>query len=70
MPTTTEQQQAADALHRAFLVNLIAETEAQLLQFNGQNDSDLDSAMDIDPDSESSESSGSSSSSTSSSMDC
>ena len=32
MPTTTERQQAADALHRAFLINLIAETEAQLLQ--------------------------------------
>ena len=55
MPTTTEQQHTADALRRAFLVNLIAETEAQLLQFNGQNDSDS-----VDPDSESSESSGSS----------
>ena len=42
----TERQQAADG---AFLVNLIAETEAQLLQFNGQNDPDSDSAMDIDP---------------------
>ena len=41
MPTTTEWQQAADALCRAFLVNLIAETETQLLQFNGQNDSDF-----------------------------
>ena len=67
MPTTTERQQAADALHTAFLVNLIAETEAQLLQFNGQNDSDSDSAMDINPDSDDSESSGSSSSTLSSS---
>ena len=33
MPTTTERQQAADALHRAFLVNLIAETEAQLFRW-------------------------------------
>ena len=45
MPTITEWQQAADALHRAFLVNLMAETEAQPLQFN---DSDSDPAMDID----------------------
>jgi hypothetical protein len=51
MATTTERQQAADALHRAFLVNLIAETEAQLIQLNSQGaDSghmDLDSESDL-----------------------
>jgi len=30
MPTRTERQEVADALHQAFLVNFIAELEAQL----------------------------------------
>jgi hypothetical protein len=60
MPTTTARQQAADALYQAFLVNLIANAEAEAW-VNDDDDSDDDS------DSSSSSSSGWSSSSTSSS---
>jgi hypothetical protein len=39
MPHQTERQQAADALQRAFLVNLMAEHEEDLLDFNSDSDS-------------------------------
>jgi hypothetical protein len=39
MPHQTERQQAADALQRAFLVNLIAEHEEDLLDFNSDSSS-------------------------------
>jgi hypothetical protein len=46
MPRKTERQQTADALHMAFLAQLIAESEASFNQDNG-SDSELD--MDSDP---------------------
>ena len=42
MPTETDRQIAADALHKAFLVNLIAEAEAQL--YKDGSDSEYDSS--------------------------
>jgi hypothetical protein len=44
MPTETDRQIAADALCQAFLVNLIAEAEAQI--YEEGSDSDYDSSMD------------------------
>ena len=38
MPYQTDRQLAASALHQAFLVNLIAEAEAQLLQDGEESD--------------------------------
>jgi hypothetical protein len=40
MPQQTERQQAADALQRAFLVNLMTEHEEDLLDFNSDSSSD------------------------------
>jgi hypothetical protein len=53
MPSTTERQQAAEALHQAFLLNLIAEAEADLLQSDsstssGSSDSSLSSDSESD----------------------
>ena len=45
MPCRTERQQTANALQRAFLVNLMAEHEEDLLDF----DSDSFSSDDDDP---------------------
>jgi hypothetical protein len=39
MPHQTERQQAADALQRAFLINLMAEHEEDLLDFNSDSSS-------------------------------
>lgn len=39
MPNLTERQEAADALQRAFLVNLVAEHEEELLNFNNSSSS-------------------------------
>ena len=44
MPCKTERQQTADALHMAFLAQLIAESEASFDQDNGS-----DSELDMDP---------------------
>jgi hypothetical protein len=54
MPCRTERQQAADALQRAFLVNLMAEHEEDLLDFDSDSDSsgngtDSSSSDDDDP---------------------
>lgn len=43
MPRTTPRQDAADALHRAFLLSLIAETEAKIAEELARSDSDSDS---------------------------
>jgi hypothetical protein len=37
MPCQTERQQAVDALQRAFLVNLMAKHEKDLLDFNSDS---------------------------------
>ena len=66
MPCPTDQQLAADALHQAFLVNILVEAEANLHEDGSDSGYDSDS----DSSSESSESdSGSSSSSSSLSSD-
>jgi hypothetical protein len=44
MPYQTERQQAADALQRAFLVNLMAEHEEELLDFNDGSDTSSSSS--------------------------
>ena len=65
-PHSTDQQLAADALHQAFLVNIIVEADANLHEDGSDSEYDSDS----DSSSESSESdSGSSSSSSSLSSD-
>ena len=47
MPRTTPHQDAADALHRAFLLSLIAETEAKIAAELAASDSDnSDCALD------------------------
>ena len=65
MPYQTDRQLVASALHQAFLVNIIAEAEAQLLQ-DGE-ESDYSSASRSESSSSGSSSSSSSSSSKSSS---
>ncbi|CAA7264516.1 unnamed protein product [Cyclocybe aegerita] len=71
MPTCTDRQEAADALHQAFLVNFLAELEAWKLRDEltyGDLSGDLDSdRSDIDMDSSSSSSLFSESSTSSSS---
>ena len=59
MPSYTERQIAADALHRAFLVNLIAEAEAELYADGSDSDYDTDDSLSdtTNSSSESSESS-------------
>jgi hypothetical protein len=55
MPRQTERQQAADALQRAFLVNLMAEHEEDLLDLNSDsssasgNGTDSSSSNDDEP---------------------
>jgi DDE superfamily endonuclease len=44
MPYQTERQQAADALQRAFLVNLMAEHEEELLDFDDDSDPESSSS--------------------------
>ena len=65
MPTRTDRQLAADALHRAFLVNFIADLESQELDYS--SDSEGDDSDDSDDSMDGSDSS-SDSSSTSSSL--
>jgi len=48
MPYQTERQQAADALQRAFLVNLMAEHEEELLNFDNSSDSSSSSSDSSD----------------------
>ena len=48
MPYQTERQQAADALQRAFLVNLMAEHEEELLDFDNNSDSTHSSSSSSD----------------------
>jgi len=43
MPTETDRQLAADALHQAFLVNLIAEAEAQVYDAGSDSEYSSDS---------------------------
>jgi hypothetical protein len=53
MPHQTERQQAVDALQRAFLVNLMAEHEDELLDFSSDSSSSSgDSSTDSSPDDE------------------
>jgi len=57
MPTQTDHQLAADALHEAFLVNLIAEAEALTYQDEGSGmDDSLSSSSGTDSSSQSSSS--------------
>lgn len=49
MPTTTERQQAADALHRAYLLTLIAETEAEMMEDSDSDSSSSSSSSSDDP---------------------
>ena len=65
MPTRSERQQAAHALHHAFLVNIIINFEAQAWDMD--SDEDLDSSDSSDSNSSTSSSSDSHSSSASSS---
>ncbi|KAF8911103.1 hypothetical protein CPB84DRAFT_1743218 [Gymnopilus junonius] len=58
MPNQTNRQQAADALHQAFLVNLIADLESRELDFTSDSESDSDESMDSEDDSGSGSSSG------------
>ena len=44
MPRSTPQQDVANALHRAFLLNLIAETEAKIAEELATSDSGSDSS--------------------------
>jgi hypothetical protein len=68
MPTRTDRQLAADAFHRAFLVNFVADLEQRELDF--ASDSEIsDDDMDADSDSSSDSNSTSSSSSESSDSD-
>jgi hypothetical protein len=46
MPRTTPCQDAADALHCAFLLSLIAETEAKIAEELTRSDSDLMASID------------------------
>jgi hypothetical protein len=46
VPRKTKRQQTADALHMAFLAQLIAESKAS---FNQDNSSDSELDMDSDP---------------------
>ena len=48
MPRSTPQQDAANALHHAFLLNLIAETEAKIAEELATSDLGSDS-RDSDP---------------------
>jgi len=68
MPTRTDRQLAADALHRAFLVNFIADLESRELDYSsdleGDDSDDSDDSMDgSDSSSDSSSTSSSSESS-------
>ena len=66
MPTRTNRQLAADALHRAFLINFVADWEQRELDFESDSeDSDDDSDMDVDSSDDSSSTSMSSSESSS-----
>jgi hypothetical protein len=67
MPTLSDRQLAADALHRAFLVDFLARIEAEELEFLDDELHDSDSSSGTSPDTESS--SGWSSSSSSDSTD-
>ena len=71
MPTHTDRQLAADALHRAFLVNFIADLESQELDYTSDSEGDDsdDSDDSMDGSGSSSNSSATSSSSESSSED-
>jgi len=68
MPTHTDRQLAADALHQAFLVNFIADLESQELDYSSDSEGD-DSDDSMDGSSSSSDSSAMSSPSESSSDD-
>jgi hypothetical protein len=59
MPTRTNRQLAADALHRAFLVSFVADLEQRELDFasDSEDSEDSDDDMDVDSSSSSSESS-------------
>ena len=46
MPSQTNRQLAADALHQAFLVNLIAEAEAQLYEDGSDSEDSSGSSLD------------------------
>jgi hypothetical protein len=60
MPTRTDRQLAADALHRAFLVNFVADLEQRELDFESDSESESeDSDDDLDMDVDSSEDSSS-----------
>jgi hypothetical protein len=67
MPTMSDRQLAADALHQAFLVDFLARIEAEELEFLDDELHDSDSSSGTSPDTESS--SGWSSSSSSDSTD-
>ncbi|KDR81304.1 hypothetical protein GALMADRAFT_60427 [Galerina marginata CBS 339.88] len=70
MPNRTDRQLAADALHRAFLVNFIAELESRELDYSSDSEGeDSDDSDDSDDSMDSSDSSATSSSSESSSDD-
>ncbi|KAJ7832603.1 hypothetical protein B0H13DRAFT_1914962 [Mycena leptocephala] len=68
MPTRTDRQEAADALQKAFLVNLIAQMEAEQWEAEEWDEGDWDDS-DTSSDSSDSSSSGSGWSSSSSSSD-
>ena len=57
MPSQTNRQPAADALHQAFLVNLIAEAEAQLYEDGADSEDSSESSSDDTSSSSSSSSS-------------
>ena len=52
MPSTTERQQVAEALHKAFLLNLIAKVEADLLQSDSSTSSGSSGSSDSESDNE------------------
>src|SRR5882762_7638317 len=56
MPTQTDRQLAADALHEAFLINLIAEVEALTYQDEGSDTDSSSSSSGTDSSSQSSSS--------------
>lgn len=68
MPTRTDRQLAADALHRAFLVNFVADLEQRELDFASDSEHS-DDDMDADSSSDSSLTSASSSSESSDDSD-
>jgi len=49
MPYQTDRQLVASALHQAFLVNIIAEAEAQLLQDGEESDYSLPQVLSLPP---------------------